>query len=192
MTSPTSRPIPSHLREDVFRSYEPLITQALTAWPAETSFDRPSTVAPTTFVARFRDAILSALAFRWQPSTVDYVKLLEVEKLKHLVYESDGKLWWRHKRARGQHVKGWGEVRAASRPAHTSHSSTSAVLPGPVPWRDATQIEIRALVVLLDAGRLTGPYYLAGEVSPADTEDLMGSYNVAFVFDKEKNVTIVT
>lgn len=184
--------LPYHLTEDNFRRFEPLIAQAVNNWPKETSFEVPSGVAPTTFLARFRDSIASLVTHGWETTLIDIPKLttLRADKAYGLWPEPGSnppRIWFR-------------ERRRAGRPAHfvvkarAEIGDSSEFVPdiSHVPWRDATEEEIRSLAVLIHYGRIVGTYQIVGKVAKELSEGLSGSYNVSFHFDETSNMTIIT
>lgn len=56
--------VPPHLSEKNFRRYERVILQAVMAWPAPIRIT-PHQLAPTTYMARLRDALRSYELYRW-------------------------------------------------------------------------------------------------------------------------------
>lgn len=163
-----------HLREPVFREYEDTLAYAVAEWPKETSFDLPAKRKLTTYVANFRNAILSLRAYRW-PSRVDLDKLNRIQGQYQISPRPDGRVWFC--------------TRRTGAPSVPPSEPTAA---GVVPWRDATDAEIIALCTLIHHGRLAGPFIIVGEVDVPLRESLTTSFNVGMVFDEEQKQTIIT
>jgi hypothetical protein len=184
--------IPHQLSEPTFRFYEPYIREGVARFPTDIAWDISLLAvedrrAPSTFVARFRDAITSLRKFGWQ-TDIDTKKLLEIS----------GKycIWWEAGTS-----KVWFKVRShTGKPAHHNLSSIIPAdgardisLASPVPWRDATEEELRALAVLLNSGRLVGPYEITGCVAnDVCTRVFAGLDNSFAQLDKERNITVFT
>lgn len=180
----SSSAIAPHLREAVFRAYEPLIEQAVRLWPQESAFDVPTKVASSTFLANFRNAIISLKRYRWS-TTIDFAKFSAIETPRAFVinYDETGKLWFRAPRKSTA-------TQVFTTPAQTTVEVENAI--GVVPWRDWTEAELEALVLLIDKQRVNGPIQLAGKVSDTLVEHYQNLFNVALVYDAARDVTIVT
>ena len=187
----TDRAIAPHLREPIFRAYEGLLFVALQNWPLETSFDVPKGVATATFLANFRNAIVSLINYNWE-TTVDRKKLIDLRLAKEYVirYKEDGKLWFCHPAVRAVTPI----TTSASSRLSPAESTQGATTPSAsvVPWRDWTPEELLAACLLIDKQRITGPIFLVGVVDADFTNQLMSNYNVALVYNKEREQTIVT
>lgn len=184
--------IPHQLSEAVFRFYEPYIREGVDRFPQEVAWDislltPPNKKAPTTFVARFRDAITSLRKFSW-PTDINVAKLLQISG--HYC------IWWEPGTE-----KVWFKNRAHSgKPAHNNLKSIIPVDPiaaalqeSVVPWRDATEGEIKALCVLLNSGKLTGPYEVHQIVDKDLIEVLRTLHdNISIQVDETRKVTIFT
>lgn len=188
MTSPAINPrsVPPHLREELFRYYEPLIARAVLAWPKETSFTIPTDRAPTTFISNFRNALLSVRTFHWS-TDIDLNKLFRdpPEGMRNafvIQQDATGLVWLRAKGTSGRFSIP--RVAPAQRPDPSSYSV--------VPWRDSTQEEIHALCTLIHFARLHGPVVIDGAVGAEQIDSLTAQFNVAFVYDEEKKQTIIT
>lgn len=179
------RSIPPHLREDVFRSYEPLLTHAVRVWPTESIHGCPPDLSFATFSAGVRNAINSVLEFEWQ-TDLDIVKLREMRRSRAFVIaatSSNSVIF----RAPGRKERGSYEIKSS-----TVETPSPVALPSSVvPARDMTAEQIRAFVVLLDAGLIAGPILIRGCVS-LEIEALSQTANVFFTFDPDKNETILT
>lgn len=183
----SSHTIAPHLREHIFRAYEPLLHTAVAAWPQETSFDVPADVASSTFLANLRNAVVSLSRYNW-PTNIDRKKFdsLLSPRAFTIVFGDDGKVWFRAPR------------KPIAKSLVTTTVSRPGVPTGPanpggvVPWGDWTEAELEALVLLIDKQRITGPVLLAGTVKPELVEHYQSIFNVALVHDAERNVTIVT
>lgn len=185
--SPTGN-VPSHLSEKLFREYEPFIMRAVNAFPTETSFTVPSGRSPHTFLARFRDAILSVKNFRWS-TTIDMDKLwrMSAERkfaLRHGVLNGTPVVWFGNRIRQGAPNGLISEAReyVASNPARI----------GAVPLRDITEEELRALVVLLNGRHITGSWSTPTTFPSDLISTLTLSYDVAIVRDENTGLTVIT
>ena len=189
-TIPTPSTIAPHLREPIFRAYEPLITRAISAFTStprvETSFSVPHGTAPSTFVANFRNAILSLKQYKWE-TTVDVAALWSINKQYVITRETDGLVWFR---ARGR--AGAPNLLTSEARSHTAHTSHLAFSLGLVPWLDATQDEISALCLLIHTKRITGPVVIIGQIGWELTQSLLAQYDVAIVWDGTEGKTVIT
>lgn len=179
--------IAPHLREHIFRTYEDLIARAVHAWPEPTSFTVPHDVAPATFVANMRNAVVSVKRYSWSTS-IDLPKLLSIENPRQfvVVFDDVEKLvWFRSPKKPVARNMESTVGRKIERDTPTSSSSL-------VPWRDWTGEELQALCLLLDKQRLTGPFIFDGEVDAFVANQCMELRNVAIVFDATLNQTIIT
>lgn len=180
--------IAPHLREHIFRTYEPLLTVAVSAWPEATSFTVPRDVSPATFVANLRNSIVSVKRFSWSTS-IDLPKLLSIETPRQfvVVFDEVEKLVWfrspKKPQARGM------ESTVGRKIERALPSSSSSSL---VPWRDWTETELDALCLLIDKQRITGTFILDGAVAQHSIDQLQLAYNVAIVFDATLNQTVIT
>lgn len=179
-----TRSIPPHLRENVFRSYEDLLRFAVSNWPNESSHAKPVDISFATFCAGVRNAINSALAFRWT-TDIDLAKLQDMVDKKSFVVAANGDntITFRAPGRRGRPRKSDSSVA----PLDTSPNSPLAF--GPVPARDMTGEQIRAFVTLLDAGLLQGPILVKGEVSAVAFMDAFP--NVSITFDDSRNESVL-
>lgn len=188
MTLPRQTFIAPHLREHIFRAYEDLLARAVSAWPSPTSFTVPPDVAPATFVANLRNAVVSVKRYSWSTS-IDLPKLLSIEspRVFVIVFDDVEKLvWFRSPKkpvARGM------DSTVGTKVVRNDEQAPAGSL---VPWRDWTGEELNALTFLIDKGRLTGPFILDGQVS----DDLVNLHqdmrNVAIVYDSTLKQTIIT
>ncbi len=183
--------IPPHLREHIFRAYEPLLASAVSSWPRPTSFPIPPTLSPITFLSGLRNAVTSLARFSW-PTDVDTAKLATItfpRKQYCFLFSDDGAsvlftapkvtLRTRHNTA--------SVVAESASPARPGSAASSSL----VPWRDSTLEEIEALCVLLDAQRVVGPFLLATQLDDEVVDSLQTRYNVAVVWDETQKVTVV-
>jgi hypothetical protein len=176
--------LPSHLSEATFRRYESFIATAVANAPTDTSFTIPDGVAPTTFVARLRDATFSLKKFNWSPTSVDLTKLWTLTGKMVWSYDSATKLiWYRERQPRGRPSELTSEANSHIK-ALTSAAS--------IRWESWTEAELRALCMLLHTKKLIGPYILKGEVNQFLLTDLESSHDVSFVIDTQSNETILT
>lgn len=195
MVSPNNpNNLPSHLSERTFRVYEPALTRAVAAFPSETSFPREnfrmengSLLSINTIVARFRDATVSLKRFRWE-TTVDCDKLWRITGEYMIAPDPSGtSVWFRNKQRRGRPSDLTAEAR--QRGAGTG-AGPSTVMP-PTTWQNWTEDEVRAVCLLINANRVTGPFVLRGEVSPELVNTFEQTMNVSLTFDQERNETII-
>lgn len=186
MTSPTF--IAPHLREDVYRTYAAYIAYAVDAFPRESSFTIPSTIAPTTFVANFRNAILSLKLYAWEcehmtPALREKLWKLGADKSYAIAADTTGRCWFRLRQRAGRPNLLTAQAR--------THIDPSSLPEGVVPWRDATEEEISAVCKLLHFKRLSGPIPIEGPVAQEFIDRLTFSLDVSLVYDAEKNLTII-
>lgn len=187
MSTPASRHIPPHLREAIFRTYEPHLTLAVDNWPQETPFTIPPNVAPTTFVANFRNAILSIKLFDWEPTTVNKLKLWEMVQEKAFFIDREGErtCWFRQR-----------QPKRGSMPLLLDKARLVTGKPDPVPslvpWRDPTVAEIMALCLLINNNRVSGPVLFVGQLENQIVQDMETLYNVSFIYDEVRRVTVLT
>lgn len=186
MTAINPRSVPPHLREELFRYYEPLIARAVTAWPTETSFTIPANKAPTTFISNFRNALLSVRTFHWS-TDIDLGKLFNdppvgMRNAFVLSQDETGLVWFRAKGTSGRF-----SIPRVSLPPRVEKQSYSVV-----PWRDSTQEEVHALCTLIHFARLSGPVIIDGPIGQEQVDGLTSQFNVAFVYDEVKKQTIIT
>lgn len=187
-TPPTNRNVPSHLSEKIFREYEPFIMRAVNAFPTETSFTVPSNRSPSTFLARFRDSILSVKNFKWQ-TTIDMDKLWRMSAqrsfaLRHGELNGSSVVWFGNRIRQGYPNGLLSEAReyTASNPARI----------GAVPLRDITEEELRAFVTLLHGRHLTGSWSTPTLFPPELLVSLTSLYDVAIVRDENTGLTVIT
>jgi len=183
--------IAPHLREHIFRTYEPYLHAAVTAWPDPTWFEVPATIATATFVANLRNAVVSLIRYNWT-TVVNLEKLKSIESPRLFVInfdETEKKVWFRSPKAPVAQAFKSSIGSGDPRPATTSISASMQSL---VPWRDHTQEEISALCLLIDRQRVIGPFVVAGEVGEALVESLQTQYNVALVYDETMKQTVIT
>lgn len=190
--APSGGLLPHHLSESSFRIYEPFLTLGVRNFPDETSWDvgllrqlNPDIkIGPATFVARFRDAVVSLRRFHWQ-TTVDVAKLISIAgKFSITIQPGTSILWFKHKGHQGRpmELKVDANVRAADGSASASF----------VPWKDATLEEIEALCLLITHNRLVGPYIVEQQFRQAEMDHFATRWNVALTWDAERKVTVIT
>lgn len=189
-TTPVPTYVALHLREPVFRSYEHLIARAVSSFPAETSFPIPPGVAPTTFVANFRNAILSLKLYAWESSVItpdlrEKLWSLGRDKAYAIALDTTGRCWFR---IRGK--SGAPNLLMDAAKART-HSDASALAESVVPWRDATEEQLEAACRLLHFKRISGPIPVEGEVAQGLCDRLMSTYDVSLVFNPATKLTII-
>lgn len=182
--------VPSNLTEALFRQYEPLIVRAVNDFPLETFFTIPPDRSPATFIARFRDAILSVKNFKW-PTIIDMDKLwrMSAEKAFALRLEADDKgiprVCFGPRASRG------GSPNMLLSEAKT-YTATNPARIGAVPLRDITEEELRALVTLLNGRHLHGSWSTTTTFPLDLISTLTASYDVAIVRDDNTGLTIIT
>ncbi len=181
--------LPYHLSESCFRFYEPLIKLSVENYPSETHFDLDlfpveERKAPTTFVARFRDSIISLKRFKWE-TTVNTEKLWSISGQFTIWWESGTqKVWFKQKRIAGRPSHLIGEAR--------ERGSLKESLPSLVLLKDMTEFEIRALCHLLNNKRIEGPFLVEGDIDSTIRDQLMSTCDISIVYDKERNVSVIT
>lgn len=190
MTASPRVRIPHHISEESFRRFEPFLTLAVARWPEETSWDlslmehNDLKISPMTFVARFRDAIVSQRRFGWQ-STVDVAKLNSIAGLFCVSLQAGTSIvWFKHRVPVGR-TPDWKHL-AESGDVHNAPG-----VPSVVPWKDATMEEIEALCLLLSAGKLIGPFILTQRLDDAFVVRLQQRWNVAATWDETRKQTIL-
>lgn len=192
--SPTGGLLPHHLSQSTFRFYEPYLTLAVRNFPEETSWDvldvarnNPKIrISPTTFAARFRDAIVSLTRFHWE-TTVDVAKLVEMRAANnYAIAQQSGTsiVWFRNRANKGRPSAYVAEAR--------DDLSRQASPSGPVLWRDATARDLDALCYLLGSARLSGIYLLDKQLQNDIVDALTTMYNVSITWDDEQKRTVIT
>lgn len=196
MPLPTVR-ILHHISEASFRRFEPFLTLAVRKWPEETSWDvgalRESDpdikIGPATFVARFRDAIVSLRRFSWSPTTVDLIKLNSEEMVgKYCLALQPGTnvVWFKHRAPKGR-TPDWKHLAdQVNQPEAPAQASARVV-----PFGDATPEELRALCLLISNGKLEGPFHIISRVDEVSAGSLMATYNVNITWDERSERTII-
>jgi hypothetical protein len=185
-STPDTVATPPHLTEGVFRTYERAIATAVRNWPTETCFTVPSGIAPTTFTARFRDAILSLKKYSWSTS-VDTTKFWSLTGKYVIARDEAGNVWFRQRAPRGRELGYTSEARTRG----AIDPVVSFSRPSVVPWTDSTQEEIAALCLLLHNRRLTGPFIIDGAVGDSLTSSLEASLDVSLVYDQVLKQTVI-
>ena len=176
--------VPAHLRESIFRQYEALIKKGVDAFPSETSFTIPTNVAPTTFVARFRDSILSLKLYKWE-TVVDCDRLWKIAGQYAVSHDREGVVWFRLKHRHGRPNLMMSEART-----HTDEPSTPISRTGI--WENVTPEEVTAVCRLIHGERLVGPIIIVGRIDPDLSNALQEDFNVAIVYDDKTNNSIIT
>ncbi len=181
--------LPPQLSEATFRFYEPFINSAVKRWPEETQWhhdvmknEEGKTVSPHTFIARFRDALVSLKRFGWT-TYIDTNKLWSIAGKHCCAYGEDGSVWFKERGRRGRPLDMVDEARKHNHPA---------AAPVVQSWRTPSDDEVRALALLIDGGRLVGPFLLHTQLNDETITALENEFNVAFVWDDLQKVTIVT
>lgn len=184
--------IPSHLTEVLFRYFEGNIKLAVDNWPRETAFDLTlvpvaERYAPTTFVARMRDAIVSLKRFAW-PTTINVEKLWSMSGKYVIAYGPEvNTIWFRVKGKHGRPTHMIGEARQRASVLAAGVDPID-VLESVVPLKDITSSELAALILLVGNKRIPSPILLEGNY--ATSSDL--EFDVALTWDEKRNVTILT
>lgn len=173
--------LPSRLTEASFRRYEDIIATAVDNYPQETSFSIPEGIAPNTFIARIRDAVLSVKKFAWT-TKIDMKKLWELSNITVWSLDAANKcVWFREKQTRGRP----NELTSLAKTHNAAEISASH-------WSSWINAEVSAACVLISGGKLAGPIVLEGEIDPTLTDALTQIHDVGFYYDSEKNETILT
>lgn len=177
--------LPSQLSESTFRTYEPHISRAVRDWPKETQWHPNDMVglngqrlSPHTFVARFRDSLVSLKRFAWT-TYVDTPKLWSISGQYCCSYAPDGTVWFRARGRRGRPLDMVQEAR----------ERMEMVVPE---WEAPTQEEVRALCLLIDAKRINGPIVLRTQLPDDMITSLEGEFSVGIVWHEDRKVTVVT
>lgn len=187
---------PTNLTEKLYRYFEPHLNLAVTNWPKETFFDLsiiPAEVryAPTTFVARFRDAVISLKRFGWE-TYVDVAKLSAMSgEFIINIDPQTGFIHFRRKQPRGRPILASVGKVSVSTPTPVQHPSSAMSV---VPWKDITGGELESLALLLANGRIQGPVLVEGDVRQRFGEDVTvyeRNMDVAFTWDEKRGVTVV-
>jgi len=182
--------IPYQLTEENFRKYEPFITRAVNAWPQETEFvrdemkDAKGLISPHTFAARMRDAILSFKRYSWTPTTIDIPKLQAMTGQFSIAFGEGGSVWWKAKGKRGRPPTDPQKARAQGFAIDADVDRK--------PWKEVTEDEVRAVALLLDKGRLTGPIVFDGLLPHETKETIEAEFNVVLTWDHENRKTIIS
>lgn len=197
--------VPPHLSETLFRYFEPHIALAVRSWPKDTAFDTrllpvDERYAPTTFVGRFRDAILSLKRFAWDTTMIDKEKLWGMSGLYVIALEpGTGVVWFRQrqKQQRPSHMIGEARARGYGGGGGGDGITPAASSPsfGVVPLEDLTGEELDAIVVLLGGQRCVGPVFVRGNtwtMFPSRMDAWMTNFDVAFTWDEKAGVTVIT
>jgi len=163
------------LGEDKFRFYEPYLTEALNRWPHPTEFLNFGGMAKSTFVARFRDSLLGYRLNKWPAYTFDPARFAEVDPQACISIDTDGRVWYRSRKPVGRPQTGINTTLSAP-PEHALDRLTTP--------------ELQALALLLNNGRLTGPFRLLG-----NHESLVNSFgydNCFATYIPSENVTLLS
>lgn len=184
---------PSHLSEGMFRLYEPHLNRAVTRFtdtpgsPQETEFGREvmrdkegRQLSGNTWVARFRDAIVSLKRFQWR-TDVDVEKLWRITGEYVLSLDpTTGSVWFRHKQRKG-------------RPAdYIEEARNRGLVRSQKVHKTWTVTEVDAVCALLHMKWVDGPFVLEGKVGVDVVLQQETSRDVAFTYDEDKNQTIIT
>lgn len=180
---------PPQLSEHTFRWCEPFIALAVVRWPEETRFDpremtdlKGSRLSPNTFAARMRDAIVSLKRFGWT-TTVDTQKLSAMTGSFVISYAPDGAVWWK---ARGRR----GRPSMLTKEGDKGYMIDAGIQR--IPWQECSDSEVRALALLLDKERLTGPFILNRLLSNEMVTTIQNEFAVVITLVQEKGQTIIT
>ena len=180
---PPVRQTAPHLRESIFRQYEPSIALAVENYPNETIIPCPDGMAFTTFIANYRNAILSLRTYNWE-TFIDKDRFAECCKDACAAPGDNNTIIYRKRKPIGRKPTITGSI--------LSTSGGESLSPSPVPWKDHTDDEVRALCLLIDKGRLFGPYILNEIIPPSFEDELINRFNIAITFDRAANQTIIT
>lgn len=186
--------IPSHLTETLFRYFEGNIKLAVDNWPRETAFDlslvpKAERYAPTTFVARMRDAIVSLKRFAWETS-INVEKLWSMSGKYVIAYGPEvDTVWFREKGRHGRPTHLIGEARQREyKTFGLSPMSAEDVLESVVPLKDITFEELQAFSLLVANKRVPTPILMEGNIS----QGVLTNLDIALTWDEKRNVTILT
>ena len=178
------------LSEPTFRIYEPHIARAVKEWPNETQFTNEAMtdlngkrLSPHTFVARFRDALVSLKRFGW-PTYVDTNKLWSMAGQHCCAYAPDGTVWFKWRGRRGRPMDLVGEARDRMAPVDPQLV---------VEWHPPiTEEDLHALATLIGSGKVVGPVILHVQVPAETVAALEATNNVVFHWDEGRKVMVVT
>lgn len=144
---PSAGTLDYRLGEPQFRRYEPLINQALAAWPAVSSFPCPKEYALSTFLARFRDVLLSYRENRWPSALFSWEQFSPIDEQSVLRSDPERNcVIWDHKKRQGRQ-----RAFAVGTSVSGSPASTTSQL-GPF---ELSPEEQHAFCLLLNNNRLT-------------------------------------
>jgi hypothetical protein len=142
-------------------------------------------LAPTTFAARMRDAIVSLQRFGWE-TYISTDKFVQIFGQFQIVAGDDGSVWFRNRLRRGRPL------------SLVDANEKGAIHPGPnglalvSHWRGWTLAHVEAAAVLIHHGWATGHVQLEGEVPPNEIARLTSMYNIGLFFDPAQNKTILS
>jgi hypothetical protein len=168
----------------MFRRFEPLIAEGVKNYPAPTTFAPQDGMGPTTFVARFRDAMTSFRRFGWSTNLID------VEKFNSL----GAAIVIRHDLVNGTAVF---DVRHAAGKAPAGLTVPNSFVPDAKKatpngvQTDLTHDELTAFCLLLSKHRISGPVLVKGEISSDQISSLTNRFDVGINFDPLSNTTVI-
>ena len=137
-------------------------------------------LAPATFAARMRDAVVSYQRFVWD-STINREKFVEIYGKFAVAADKDGSVWFRNRARRGRPLTFTAEAKALEAGAIVTQSPT---------WDTCTIDELRALCTLLNSAKLVGPIVIRTRF-PDDVVASLSELNVAIHYDETLQQTIV-
>lgn len=190
MTTPFNPP--PQLSEATFRTYEPFIHRAITAWPEETRFTREEMInsssgrplSPNTFAARMRDSVTSLRRFGWE-TYIDLAKFASIFGQFSVAFDTDGSVWFRNRGRKGRPLVFAGEAAKPStvpEPVEAAHLS----------WSEWEPDDVRALCRLLHTRKFPGTVILTGALLPNFVTELELAYNVGIFVDTATNRTVIS
>lgn len=163
--------LPHRFRETSVSKFERQIAQAVAKWPTAVQFD-PRPLAPTTWVARFRDACISLHKHQWTLTS-----LIDMEKFNQ-VYGEDQDL------VVSERVEGVFVGSTASlKPSTPLAAGRDADKPNKLIVHEPTNNEVLALAQLCAGRRLPNillPVRLIGAIDPVLISRIEDSFDVSF------------
>lgn len=156
---PTAGQLDYRLGEPQFRRFEPVLAQAIKAWPAVSSFPPPEGMALSTFVARFRDVLIAYRQNRWPSELFTYEQFSVLDEASVIRLDGTrGVAVFDHKRKQGR------PPLAVS--GTTNATPTSLGYLGPY---TLTEPEQHAVCLLLNNNRLPGATFALTHPLSIDT-----------------------
>lgn len=169
------------LTKDVFLRWkdhlEHAITNAEKTPPQESQFGIPKDMSPNTFARCLRDARQAVEQFGYDPALQHRYAALGPKFVFSL--SPDGQsVWFRERGAPGRKPQGVAAMRTRSAPR-----VPEVVTPLP------DESELRAICLLINSGRINGPFEFTGQVRQEFADEMETAYNLAFHYDSETNIT---